>query len=185
MSAIIRSVEEFKENFVKNEGKNTFFKKSQKLNCAKAVCDNFSAEELIRNTIYIIPNTNRILIDYTVFKLYAQPEVYESIVNYLIHVYDTVLSIYTSFEVHVILDGFTISAAERYKDVIQLICRKCNTTTNYSLYISQMYVYYTPSMMDSITTLLKPFVDDSLTNKITMYSKTDSPGLLKALVEST
>jgi hypothetical protein len=181
----IQAIEQFKDQYIGAQGKNTFFKKNQKLDSAKAVCEKFDLSDMIKQTVYIIPNTNRIIINYTVFKLYAYPEIYDTLVTYLIFMYETVLQNYQSFELHIILDTFTISAAERYKGVIKLVCDKCNVPTNYSLLLSQMYIYYTPSMIDSITTLLKPFMDDSLTSKITMYSKTESPILLKSLIEST
>jgi hypothetical protein len=53
----------------------------------------------------------------------------------------------------------------------------------YSQYICGMYLYYTPSMMESISALLKPFIDTSINHSITMYSKADSPAHLKQLFE--
>ena len=102
----------------------------------------------------------------------------------LLVIITTILSEYSNFEVHIVLEGFTISAAERYKSVIQHFCNKCMTSqTRYSQYISGMYLYYTPSMMDSISALLKPFIDTSINHSITMYSKADSPAQLKQLFE--
>ena len=180
--SIIEQMERFKEDFYNREGKNSFFKKTQKLDCAKKISENFNIQELLQKTVYIIPNTNKIVFDYGVYKLYANPTNYESIVNYVIQNYDVILLKHPTIEANIILDGFTISAAERYKEAIRLFCTKCmNSSTKYSCLIKQMNIYYTPSMIDSISTILKPFVDVNVKERIFLYSKSESPELLKRL----
>jgi translation elongation factor EF-G len=179
---LLAKMNKYKEDFLDKEGKNSFFKKSQKLDCAKQMSQAFNLSEMIQKTIFIIPNTNKIMIDYTIFKLYACPDNYTSIVNYIINLYDTILTSYTMFEVHLILDSFTISAAERYGGIIKEFCGKCMALeTKYSKLTQLMIIYYTPSMVESIATLLKPFIDANVEKRIVLISKADSPGKLAKL----
>lgn len=182
-SSILNEIQQYQEKYYHSEGKNRFFKKTQKMDCAKRISEQFDLNTLIMNTIYEIPNTNNILVDYTVFKLYATPDNYETIIQYTLALFEYMLAKHASIEMNVILDTFTISAAERYKSVIQMLCNKCmNSTTAYSSYVTRINLYYTPSMIDSIRTLLRPFIDNDVYEKIVMYSKSESPELLKKLL---
>jgi hypothetical protein len=179
---LLDQMEKFKSDFLQCEGKNNFFKKSQKLDCAKKMSQTFNLQDMIQKTVFIIPGTNKITFDYTVFKLYACPDNYNEIIDYIIRLYDCLLLQYSAFEANIILDSFTISAAERYKGVIQLFCSKCmNTQTKYSNLTEKINIYYTPSMMESISTLLKPFIDKELGERIVLFSKAESPERIKQL----
>jgi hypothetical protein len=175
-------MEQYKDEYFQSKGKNTFFKKNQKMDCAKEISQTFSIEQMIERTVYNIPNTNKVVFDYNVFKLYAYSENFETIVDGVIRLYDSVLLRYSSFEVHVLLNSFSISAAERYKNAIQMFCNKSiNSDTQYSELITNIYIYHTPTMIESISTLLRPFIDKRITNKVVYYSKGDSDELLKKL----
>jgi hypothetical protein len=54
--------------------------------------------------------------------------------------------------------------------------------TKYTTYITAMYLYYTPSMMENISALLKPFIDPDISQRIVMFSKVESPALFKQLL---
>jgi len=182
--SLVEMMEKYQQEYYQSQGKNMFFKKSQKQDCAKGVSQAFPLEEMINRTIFLLPQKNKLVFDYTVFKLYATSENYEAIIQRVIESYDLLLREYPTFEVHIILDGFTISAAERYKSVIQIFCNKCMTSeTRYTQYITCMYLYYTPSMMESISALLKPFIDPDISQRIIMYSKVESPAIFKRLFE--
>ena len=182
--SLVEMMEKYQQEYYQSQGKNMFFKKSQKQDCAKGVSQAFPLEEMINRTIFLLPQKNKLVFDYTVFKLYATSENYEAIIQRVIESYDLLLREYPTFEVHIILDGFTISAAERYKSVIQIFCNKCMTSeTRYTQYITSMYLYYTPSMMESISALLKPFIDPDISQRIVMFSKVESPAIFKKLFE--
>ena len=181
-TSILHEIHQYKDNYYQSEGKNRFFKKSQKMDCAKKISEQFDLHTLISHTIYQIPDTNKLLFDYTVFKLYATPENYDTIIQYVLTLFEYVLMKYSCFEMNVILDTFTISAVERYKTVIQMFCDKCiASNTVYSKHMTQMNLYYTPSMIDSIRSVLRPFIDNNVYDRIVMYSKSESPAILKAL----
>ena len=180
---LIIQMEKFKNDFYEREQKNNFFKKSQKLDCARKLSQNFEFEEMMQKTMFAIPGTNKLVFDYSVFKLYANPNNYNAIVDYAIGLYDFILLQFPTFEIHIILESFSISAAERYKSIIQAFCMRCMTAeAKYSKLITTMYIYYTPSMVESINTLLRPFIDKDIGTKIVLYSKAESPDCLKKLL---
>jgi hypothetical protein len=181
-SSLIDLMEKYKEDYLQKNGKNTLFKKNQKMDCAKEMSQTFSLQDMIQRTIYNIPNTNKIVFDYNVYKLYAHPDNFDNIVEGVICVYDDVLSRYATFEVHMLLNSFSMSAAERYKGAINSFCNRCmNANTMYSNLITNIFIYHTPSMIEAISTLLKPFIDQSINNKIIYYSKAVSDNALKNL----
>jgi hypothetical protein len=185
---LLDSIEKMKEKYYQdNGGKNSFlFKKTQKLDCAKEISKNFDLTTLIKSTIYIIPNTNKIMFNYTIFKLYANSENYEVIIQNVLDNYDEVLKTFDNFEAHVLLEGFTISAAERYKEAIKLFCQRCmNSSTKYAKLTSAMHIYYTPSMIESISVLLRPFLDSNVSDRIVLHSKAESCELLDKLLTTS
>ena len=184
--SLLAQMEKFKSDFLYSEGKNSFFKKIQKLDCAKKMSQTFDLQNMIQKTVFIIPGTNKIMFDYTIFKLYACPENYDKIVDYIIVLYDWLLLQYPTFEANIILDSFTISAAERYNGVIQMFCNKCmNAQTKYSSLTEKINIYYTPSMIESISILLKPFIDKDLGERIVLFSKSESPELINHLLHKS
>ena len=182
--SLLKSIDKFKEDYYENKTHKSFlFKKSQKIDCAKKISENFDLSTMINSTIYIIPNTNKIIFNYTIFKLYANPENYEIIVQNVLNIYDEILKTFENFEAHVILEGFTISAAERYKEAIKLFCQKCmNSSTKYAKLTTAMHIYYTPSMIENISALLRPFIDSNVNERIILHSKTESSGLIDTLL---
>lgn len=179
---LLNQMENFKNEYYKSEKKNMFVKKNQKLNFAKKMSETFNLEDMIQRTVFIIPGTNKICFDYTVFKLYACPDNYEKIMDYVIGLYEFTLLQYPNFEANIILETFTISAAERYKHAIHQFCNKCMTfKSEHGKLITAINIYYTPSMIDTISALLKPFVDKDVVKMVVFFSKEESPELLHEL----
>lgn len=181
-NSLVELMEKAKSDYYQTHSKNTFFKNSQKLNCAKKLTETFDIEQMIQQTIFRVGNTNKVLFNYSVFKLYAHPNNYERIIEAVIRIYNSILEEYQNFEAHVILEGFTISAAERYKEAIQLFCHKCmRSDTKYSVLTKAMYIYYTPSMIENISMLLRPFIEPTVHDRIVMFSKEESARRLQEL----
>jgi len=181
-NSLVELMEKAKEEYYQTNSKNTFFKNSQKLNCAKKLNETFDINQMIQQTIFRIGNTNKVLFNYSVFKLYAHPSNYERIIETVIRTYNSILEEYPDFEAHVILEGFTISATERYKEAIQLFYNKCMSShTKYSILTKAMYIYYTPSMIEQISMLLRPFIEPTVYERIVMFSKEESAQRLQGL----
>lgn len=177
---LLNQMQNFKNEHYKLEKKNVFVKKNQKLNFAKKMSETFNLEDMIQRTIFIIPGTNKICFDYTVFKLYACSDNYEKIMDYILSLYDFILLKYPNFEANIMLNTFTISAAERYNVAIKRFCSKC-ITPKYGELITKINIYYTPLMIEAISSLLKPFVDKEVVKRVVMFSKEESHDLIHKL----
>jgi hypothetical protein len=183
-SSLVKNMESCKETYYINENKNSFFKKNQKNECAKKVSESFPLDDMINKTIYVIPNTNKIFIDYTIFKLFGVEGNYDNIIEKVLFYYDELMIQYGGYEVHINLQSFSITSAERYKNIISLFYETSNKVNiNYTKYLIGMYIYYTPSMMDIISKLLKPFIDPIIISKIIYIQKKESESSLKQLFD--
>lgn len=172
---ILGDIEKYKTTYYSENKKAFFFKKSQKLDCAANISSKFDINDLLSQTVAIIPNTNRVYLDYTIFKLYANPENYNTIVNYVIQLFKTCIENYGSFECHFNLNSFTMTAAERYKSVIELFCKEClKSETRYGRMLSKMYVYYSPGLIEKFTCLFAHLIDPFIRDRFIVYTKEES-----------
>ena len=176
---IMDDLERYKNTFYTENKKSLFFKRSQKLECAASISSKFDINDLLSQTVAIIPNTNRVYLDYTVFKLYANPENYNEIVNYVIELFKKCIDTHGSFECHFNLNSFTVTAAERYKSVIELFCREClKRETRYGSMLSKMYIYYSPGLIERFTGLFSNLIDPLIRDRFVVYSKEESDAKL-------
>jgi hypothetical protein len=181
-SATMEQIKQLQANFYSNVDKNIFFKNNQKTKCANEISKQMNLQDLIRETMYVIPGTNQVFFNYTVFKLYANPENYNTIVQGIISLFKECIQIYNSFEIHVDLKSFTVSAATRYMTLIQTFCNEClKTDAEFSELATNLFIYNTPGMMDQISVLLKPFLHFAMRNKIIYFNKHESPVKLDQL----
>jgi hypothetical protein len=138
----------------------------------------------MKNTVFIIPETNKIFFNYSMFKTYANPSVYVMMIKYILTLFDECIRIYNKFEIHVDLNTFSISAAHRYKSAIEMFCSEFLSSKNkITIYehLERFYLYNTPSMIDNISMLLSPFINDQVRYKIEYVSKKDSIAFLDKL----
>lgn len=182
METIVSRVNSFKEEYYKNNKKNALFKEKQKAELAALIIANFNVDELIEASIRNLENTNKVYIDYTIFKLYANESVYNKIIETILNKFDIAITKYGNFECHINIEGFTITAAQRYQGLIGLFCDKCveiNSTHTDSLVTFN--VYYPPHIMDPIRKILTPFIHKDIKHKINIISKENSESQLKLL----
>jgi len=181
---LIEEIEKFQNTYYQNEGKNTLFKKSQKLECASQISTNFDIQLLLNKTVYIIQNTNKIFIDYTVFKLYGNPNNYKMIIDRLFSLFLEIINTYGNYECHINLHSFTITAAERYKKIIEMFCSEClQNTTKYALYLSKMHIYNSPNMLENIAKIFMNYIEPSVKTKIEIHTKAKSNEQIKYIHE--
>jgi hypothetical protein len=178
----INKITNLRNQYYSDSGKNVLFKNKQKMECATTICNSIGLEQIIDKTIYCVPNSNKVFFDYTIFKMYATPENYNQIVSHALLQCRHKISEQGNFEIHINLNSFTVSACERYKDIIQIFCNEClRSNTRYSINLSKLIVYNSPNMIDAISRIILPFIDPIVRNKITLYSKTESHSLLSNL----
>lgn len=181
---LLDDIEKFKSTYYTENKKSFFFKKSQKLDCASKISNEFDINDLLSQTFVVMPNTNRVYLDYTVFKLYANPDNYHIIVEYVIKLFRSCIETYGSFECHFNLNSFTITAAERYKTAIELFCKEClKSETRYGSKLARMYIYYSPGVIDKFTTLFSHLIDPYIRDRFIIYSKEESEEKLCELFE--
>jgi|UniRef100_A0A6C0JK34 hypothetical protein len=173
-------IQELSDKYFLENKKNSIFKNFQKIECANMITDSIGIDNLIVNTFFIIKNTNSIFIDYTVFKRFIVPEYYSKVVNYITSLIKTCITNYGTFNMHINLDSFTVSAAERYKNII-IIFLNNSIGTDYSIKLNNLFIYNTPSAFQTISTLLSPLVEPTVKNKMVIYDKNDSTEILKIL----
>lgn len=179
-SNLKNDLQKLQSEYYNNTNKNMFFKNKQKLNCATNISSFYDLNTLLTNTFIHIQNTNKIYIDYTVFKLYANPDLYNNIIAYIYQLIQNCVDMYGSYEVHVNLDGFTMSSCQRYKDVLQMYCNLClNNSTQFNETLVKLYLYNIPNVFETISQILNPFIDSVVINKIVKYNKIETSEILQ------
>jgi hypothetical protein len=178
----LQEIESIKTNFYNENSKKTFFSKSQKFECANTVCERIDIDDLLYHTSWIVPNTNKVYFDYTVFKQYASPENFILIVNDVLAKCMDCSCQFNMFEVHVNLSSFTITAAERYKSIIELFCNECfRRDTRFTEKLSTFNLYNIPTMIENISRMLLPLIPPEVKPKLKLFTKQESQALLTKL----
>jgi 5'-3' exonuclease len=80
---LVEQLEQYKNEYYSENTKNRIFKSKQKIDCAVKIAAQVSMDDLLSKSMYIIPNTKKVFIDYSIFKLYAHPGIYDKIINYI------------------------------------------------------------------------------------------------------
>ena len=179
-----KEIDNIKEEFYSESGKNTLFKKAQKFDCAKKVVSKIPLEVLLSKMCVIFENTNVIHIDYPTMKTFASPENFEIISDNTISNFDFLKRTYGTFEIFINFDGFTVSAAERYKDLIEIFCKKCfQINAGFAFAVTRLVVYNAPTMIDSVKYAFWPFMEEEIKKNIVVVQKKDSAAIINKIVQ--
>jgi len=172
-------LEEAKAKFYEKNRKNLFFKNKQKLECAQTMTDEFDLNKMISCTAFIVPNTNIIYYNYLVFKLYGHESNQKEVYAHFIGLIRSILEKYETYEVHVNLKTFTVSACQRY---FKMITSSFDENTFLTEKMSKLVIYNTPSIVDQLTTLLYASIR-SILPKTEYYYKDISDARINTLFE--
>lgn len=172
---LAEDLDKFKSKYYDDNKKNVIFKKSQKMDLANKVCEEFDVNELIQRTFYVIAGTSRIYIEYPLFKVFASPAIYPTIIEHVQRLTMMCIERYGKYDCHLNLDTFTVTAAERYQNLIHMFCDQPADGFDYTSYMTGVHVYNMPSSIDSISKILLKFVDAGVRAKITGYTKKETP----------
>jgi hypothetical protein len=179
---LLNEIQKLYDEFYNAQPKNILFKDAQKLKCANTITQQMEIDTLIKNTFYTIQSTNHIFVDYTIFKLYASPDIYTRCVIYLISLFSDAIEKYGAFEVHLNLDTFTIASTNRYKDIINIFLNSClSNNTKFTEKLNKMHIYNIPVVFDNIKKMLNPFIHASVRPKIMTYTKAESVSRLQQI----
>ena len=146
-----QKVKETQNSYYEKHKKNTFFKNSQKLDCASYVSNSVDLEKLVKCTAFIIPNTNILYYNYLVFKTYGCEENHLLLYAYVTNLITEILKTYRTFEFHINLKTFSVTACQRY---YKLITSSIDDNTIFTEKMEKIVIYHTPFVIDQITKIL-------------------------------
>ena len=107
--------------------------------------------------------------------MFANTNNYKIITEFILGEFEKVLKMHDKFECHLNINTFTISAAERYKTMINIFCEKAlASNTQYSDKIDKFIIYYPPSMIQNISKIFSPFINPNVKDKVIFYDKKSS-----------
>lgn len=179
---LLNDLEKYKSAYYSENKKNVLFKKDQKMDMASKIATEFNVETLVQKTVYIITGTNRIFIDYNVFKMFAHPSNYQYFVDYTQGLIGQTIQMFGAFECHVNMNSFTVSAAERYRGIIELFNAVGERNgTDYAVQMIVLHIYNTPSSIDHIYKILANLIEPEVRRKIVFHNKAES-ALLNPLI---
>ena len=180
---LMNELEQFKTAYYSDNQKCAVFKAAQKHDLATKICSQFGQDELFKKSVYPIRDTNKVYIDYPVFKLFVNPSNYEAFVLYCQNIFNQTIQKHGTFECHINLHGLTISAVERHQRVIELFCADPSVRggVEYTNYLTRACIYNTPSIIDNIVNLLKRLLDPDIMKRLVRYTKGETPYQLSQL----
>lgn len=168
-----------KDYYTKNQ-KNMFFKKSQKNDCANVISSQIDLQLLFQNTLFVLPHKPIIFFDYTVFKTYMFPEIFEAFLEYAYQSTHEWIQNMEQYELYVNISTFSVSALERYRKLIELVFQRYPPTSIETIKMSKMRVFYTPNMIEQIMQIMSPFISH-MRDRMVFYSKSESAEILEQL----
>jgi len=146
------------------------------------VCKNYNIMELLNDTVYIVKNKNILFIDYQVFKMYMVKDIYNLIIQHFIEKLTTLLKSYSTFEVHVNLKGLTVSSLQKYSGIFTLFYDTCNRENIvFSQFITKCCLYNISNSIDTISKIIKQFVDDSVKKTVVFYNERETENILNSI----
>ena len=168
MCSLEEKVQAFKQQYYSKENKTTFFSSSKKLHCAQQVSKQFNLQDLMHNSIFIVKDTCKIYVDYPLVKSFVHPDNYDQVIQHVFILSETILQSHPKFELHITLKTFTMTAAQRYKDLITLFCHQYLNSSSESDKLSFLYIYDPPQMVQVIQNMFSPFISQAHKGKIIM-----------------
>jgi len=133
---------------------------------AVTVCENIPLSHLLQCTIYQ-EELHHIVVKYGVLKTFAHPEIFPHIAHYMVDVCMQCRQRFDGFSLHVDIEGLSVTGVERYKDLISNLLALCAAlNTDFSDCIDVIHVYNTPPSIDMIRSLLMPFLEPVLREKL-------------------
>jgi hypothetical protein len=80
------------------------------------------------------------------------------------------------------MDTFSVSACHRYKEVIETYLNEClKYDTPFTEKLVVMYLYNIPTVFDTIHKMLKPFIHETVKQKIELRDKKTGQALIAEL----
>jgi hypothetical protein len=158
----------------------------------KKIKQSFTESEiqtLLHKSIFIFKEnnilTNKIFIDYTVFKHYAHCDIFNSIVLHFVNLLQTIKINNSTIELHINLQSMTLSSLEKYKNIISLFITSYGN--EYIQFINNIYIYYCPHFINAIQFVFSKIISSVAVNtlhEIKYYSIKETPEKLTQLFQN-
>lgn len=171
-----------KTDFYKENKKNTFFKNKQKLQCAETVANTIDINTLLDHTFII--KDNKIIVQYPILKTYATYENFQIIINKIFYIVNNLKMHYTTFELHVNMDTYTITAHERFKQMYNIFFEldKSNNVV-FCDKLTNVVIYNSPSILSTLASFFTSLIKTDLSGKVTILNRRDTNDSFKKLIE--
>jgi len=164
------NIRDLQEAYYQTHSKNRFFKSKQKQECASIIAQQMDINTLFHHTLYIIQDQSAIYFDYTIFKSFVCPENFNVFLQYIDNVTTPWINVCESYELHLNMQGLTISGFERFSGLIDSLFQHLPPVSHK---MKVIYIYYTPAVVDTIMRVMRPFIAH-YQDKIVFYSKKES-----------
>ena len=162
---IQNKIQKLQEQYYSKNTKNYFLKKAQKDDCATHVTQHIDTAVLLEKTFSI--KDNGIYFEYQILKTFTNPSNYEQIISYMIDLAKICIQTHATFDLHINLKSFTITAAQRNKEIIQLFCKKClQTDSIFYNHLNKLYLHNCPGIIQTLHSLFGGFADKDAKNKV-------------------
>ena len=115
--------------------------------------------------------------------MYIDITVYDQILDRILNLLKNSCENNETYEIHVNLEGFTMTSVERHKAVIEQFCQRMNET-KYFDYMHIMHIYNTPSMIDAISNIFSYFIHPNIKHNIIKYFKPESEEKIAQLLSN-
>ena len=133
----------------------------------------------IKTIVHIIPNSNKIYIDYQLFKQYANPSNYNILINEFASTINKIKESYKMYEIHVNLFKFTSKSMKDYYSFSQLLynMQACDMND-----VICLVAYNVSLLVNSISQLFVKYVGAEFKNKLILHERDASNKLLDVLL---
>jgi len=180
-SKFMQNIAILQQQYYSENQKNLFVKKQQKHDCATSITKSIGLDELLSQSIVAFDGF-KIFVDYTILKTFMCPANYVVVVDYLMNMINTIVRTNGKFHLHVNLNSLTISAIERYRELIMSISKRC-IDNELEQYLDVFHMHNSPSFLTSTSNLLAPFMPDTVRKKIKFIHKNEVNELLPIISE--
>lgn len=162
---ILDKINALKADYYATNNKNMLFKKQQKFDLANSISQSIDLDTLFGSIIQVSKLTMKF--NYGIFKTVMNPNMYESLVQYIFKASDALVNDSDTFHVILDLKGLTMTGVERYKGFVSMLSQAGITYgKDFLKHIDKMYIENPPFMISSMAQVLLPLVDKSVKDKI-------------------
>ena len=93
-------------------------------------------------------------------------DTYDAVSNHILKLNQIIVSTYGHFNIRVDLKSFTVTAAQRYSDIIQKFCGLYLNNEGHSNNIRKIQIYNRPTVMEVLINMFSAFISKESRDKI-------------------